>query len=247
MTNIRAPLISVVVIGLNEEKLIGRCMESLARQQCDIPYEVIFVDGGSKDRTVEIVKQFVSKIRVKIIIQNGKGIGEAREEGFRAATASIIASTDSDIILPIDWIKRIYHYLKTHPNCLGVVGPYTVYPGSQIFKYVFVTLIRFFDFIGKIISGFHSFRGMNFGIRKDAWIKTGGFERTISALEDVDLALRVSKFGQICYLSTLIVETTPRRFNKDILSSTIYRILAYYHRVFLRNYKYGEWKQIREN
>jgi glycosyltransferase involved in cell wall biosynthesis len=245
MKKTQNPLISIVVIGLNEEKLVRRCMESIAAQNFSNPYEVIFVDGGSKDRTIEIVKEFSSRMNLKIVIHKGMGIGDSREEGFCTSTASIIVSTDSDVILPLDWLSRIYTYFCTHPDCLGVVGPYTIYPSGPLYKYLFVLLVRFWDSVGRMVSGFQAFRGMNFGVRRDAWMKAGGFVRTISALEDVDLALRVSTFGRIHYLSKLIVLTTPRRFDRNILKSTLYRLMAYYHRVFLRDYKYAEWDQIR--
>lgn len=247
MKNQQPPLISIVVIGLNEEKLVGRCLESIAWQNFQGPFEVIFVDGGSTDRTVEIVKGFFARMNLKIIIHKGLGIGDSREEGFRASGAPIIASTDSDVILPEDWISRIYDHFRTHPGCLGVVGPYAIYPGGSLYKYIFVSFLRFWDFVASIISGFRAFRGLNFAIRRNAWVKAGGFTRTISALEDVDLAIRVSKLGRICYLPKLIILTTPRRFDKDIVKSTIYRLMAYYHRVFLRDNKYGEWKQVRNN
>ncbi|MBI5619871.1 glycosyltransferase [Candidatus Gottesmanbacteria bacterium] len=242
----KKPVISIVLIGLNEEKLVGTCMQSLVNQNIDKPYEVIFVDGGSTDGTVDIVKRYTDRLRLRIIIHKGQGIGDSREEGFRATSAPIIASTDSDVILPEDWIKKIYYHIKSHPQCIGIVGPYTLYPSNRALRYLFLMVIRLADLFGKIISGMYLFRGMNFAIRKEVWGKTGGFEKSISALEDVDLAVKASKFGTICYVWSLIILTSPRRFQRKFFKTLWYRLLVYYHRVFLRDYRYGEWEQIRD-
>lgn len=244
----KIPVISVVVIGLNEEKLIGKCMQSLANQDFHESYEVIFVDGGSTDKTVHIVNSFKTALNLTVVIYKVRAIGDARQKGFELTKASIIASTDSDVVLPATWLSMIYSHFSHHPGCIGVVGPYITYPHNYIFQQLFLLFMKTIDHLCKLLVGFYAFRGLNFAVRRIVWRKAGGYERTISALEDVDLALKVSKFGKICYIPNLVVSTTPRRFGgKILLRSAWYRMMAFYHRVYLRDYtKYKDWEQIRD-
>lgn len=242
------PAISVVVIGLNEEKLIGKCMRSLVTQDFQEPYEVVFLDGGSTDQTVKIVNSYKNKLNLKVFMYKAKAIGDARQKGFELTKADIIASTDSDVILPKTWLHMIYTHFSQHPGCIGVVGPYVIYPSTPLQKQLFLMGLRIVDVFGRLLTGLYAFRGLNFAVRRSAWKRAGGYERTISALEDVDLALKISKFGRICYLPHLVISTTARRFKgKIILQNTWYRLMAFYYRVYVRDYsKYKDWEQIRE-
>lgn len=241
------PEISVVVIGLNEEKLVGKCMQSLANQDFHYPYEVIFVDGGSTDKTLEIVSSYVKKLPLTMCGHTIHTIGDARETGFRMTKADIIASTDADIILPPDWIQTIYDHIEKNSECVGLVGSYTIYTHGALVQSIFLALCRIIDICANKVSGFQAFRGMNFAIRRSIWQKAGGFQRNVSAMEDADLARKSSHFGKICYLPKLTVSTTARRFKKNFILGMIYRALAYYYRIYLQDHtKFTTWEQIRE-
>lgn len=242
------PVISVVVIGLNEEKLVGKCMESLVDQDFRYPYEVIFIDGASTDKTVKIVSTYKKRLHLTVVVHKAIAIGDARQKGFELTTAKIIASTDSDVILPTNWLSTIHRHFSNYPDCMGLVGPYVTYPNNYLIQQIFLSLCMVGDVLTRMVTGFYSFRGLNFAVRRKAWVQAGGFERSISALEDVDLALKVSRFGRICYTPHLYILTTARRFKgKIILWNTWYRLMAFYHRVYLRDYtKYKDWEQIRE-
>ena len=97
-------MISVVVPTYNEEQNIERCLRSLADQT--VPrdsYEIIVVDGNSKDRTRELAEPLADKV----FIQTSKRVGGARNDGAMAASGDIVATTDADCILPQDWVERI--------------------------------------------------------------------------------------------------------------------------------------------
>lgn len=108
------PFVSVIIPTLNEERYIGKCLESIFN--LDYPknrYEIILVDNGSKDRTIEITKKF----NAKIIKRKSLTIGTLRNIGARDARGSILAFIDADCIADRNWIKRAiinfhFHYLK---------------------------------------------------------------------------------------------------------------------------------------
>ncbi len=84
------PKVSIVIPTLNEAKNLPYVLPRLPR----IVSEVVLVDGGSTDRTIEIAKEIRPDIR--IIRQTGKGKGNALTEGFDATTGDIIVTMDAD-------------------------------------------------------------------------------------------------------------------------------------------------------
>ncbi|QDT62891.1 glycosyltransferase family 2 protein [Calycomorphotria hydatis] len=91
--------ISVVIPCCNREDLIGRAIES-ALAQSHLPAEVIVVDDGSSDRSVEVMKCYDTQVR--LIQQENRGAAAARNVGIKEATGDWIAFLDSDDV----WHER---------------------------------------------------------------------------------------------------------------------------------------------
>lgn len=104
------PSISIIIPTLNSEKVIGDCLKSIAGQ--DYPkdkIEIIIVDGGSVDKTLEIINS-ISAFGGNInVLTNKLKTGEAgKAVGLKAAKGEIVAFIDSDNILSTtDWLKRM--------------------------------------------------------------------------------------------------------------------------------------------
>lgn len=111
------PSISIVMPTYNSEPTLVKCLESIARQ--DYPQEkieIIIVDGGSKDRTLEIARTF----GVDKILCNPLRAGEAgKAVGVEAAKNEIILLQDSDNILDRrEWLRQMVEPFED----LGIVG-----------------------------------------------------------------------------------------------------------------------------
>ncbi|ALP91656.1 glycosyltransferase [Clostridium butyricum] len=90
--------LSIIVPVYNVEKYVKKCIESLCNQTLkDI--EIIVIDDGSKDNSINLVKEFKDE-RIKIIIQKNGGLSSARNAGIKVATGEYITFVDSD-----DYIK----------------------------------------------------------------------------------------------------------------------------------------------
>src|SRR5476651_2420897 len=94
--------VSVVIPVYNEGKYLAACLDSLMAQKVKAD-EIIIVDNNSTDDSVEIAKRYP----VKVIHEKTQGITPARNSGFNETKYEIIARTDGDTILPVNWIKRI--------------------------------------------------------------------------------------------------------------------------------------------
>jgi len=89
--------ISVVIPVYNEKKVIGRCLESLGRQTLK-PKEIIVVDDGSSDKTLEVLFKFeIRNLKFEIVRSSHLGAGAARNLGVKRATGDILVFVDADM------------------------------------------------------------------------------------------------------------------------------------------------------
>ena len=108
--------ISVCVATYNSEQTLRVCLDSIFRQTIE-PGEVLVCDGGSRDGTLEILKEYP----VKIIATDVEGVGSARNVLASAASGRIVAWVDSDIAIPVNWLELREKIHKEHPKivCLS--------------------------------------------------------------------------------------------------------------------------------
>jgi glycosyltransferase involved in cell wall biosynthesis len=110
-------MISFIILTYNSQKTIEKCMESVSLQDCK--KEIIVVDGGSADKTIEIAKKY----EAKIIVDKRKLLGAARNAGLEHAKGEHIAFVDSDVILPKNWISIALKKINKNNIIAGVGGP----------------------------------------------------------------------------------------------------------------------------
>ncbi|MFH0823480.1 MAG: glycosyltransferase family 2 protein [Pseudomonadota bacterium] len=127
--------ISVVVTCLNEERNIRDCLESLIRQEYQPDaVEIVISDGGSVDRTREIVNQFAEKDpRVRMVVEPKKGTAAGRNAGVRAARHEHIAFIDADCEAPPQWLALLADAFKEAASAderLAAVGGTNIPPPS---------------------------------------------------------------------------------------------------------------------
>jgi len=201
------PRISVVIPTYNEEKNIRRALFKLNHQT--IPreeYEVIIVDGGSQDRTCEIAEE----MGAKVIMQKRKGIGGARNDGFLAAKADFVATTDADCIVPNQWLELFLEdFQKTQVVAVtGPDGPIEKSWKSNLIYFLFRYYIQ-----GLTLFGYYGTAGPNSAFRKSVFLKIGGY-KSLPYNEDVEISLRIKKLGKIVYDARIFVNLSVRRLEQ---------------------------------
>jgi glycosyltransferase involved in cell wall biosynthesis len=126
--------VSIVITVLNEEKAIKGLLDSLARQTKK-PDEIVFVDGGSADRTIQLIKAWAKKRRgAKILVKKGTTIAQGRNIGIKAAKNKIIAMTDAGCVAHPDWLEKITKPFKD-PS-VGIVAGFYQMTGKTAFQQV---------------------------------------------------------------------------------------------------------------
>ena len=196
--------LTVVIPALNEEKYIEKTLKSVREQT--IKPEIIVVDSGSSDKTVEIAEKYADKILI-----GKKGIAYNRQIGAEAASGDIIVTTDADCVHPVDWLYNLSKYFKDE-NVVCVSGQTL----PMIDEGNFLDFLCYFtsnlilklanDLFGKAL-----FRGSNVAYRKEIFLKAGGYNTRLLAREDSELTRRFSKYGKTVFDMNVKVYTSMRR------------------------------------
>lgn len=106
------PKVSIVVTVYNAEKYICRCIDSILNQTYK-NFEVILVDDGSSDNSLEILKGYALKdIRLKVISQKNSGPSSARNKGILAARGEYLTFIDIDDYIHKDYLSVLYNEIK---------------------------------------------------------------------------------------------------------------------------------------
>lgn len=105
------PEFSIIIPVYNVEQYIKECLDSVFNQSFK-DFEVIVVNDGTKDNSMDIVKNY----DVKIINQKNKGLSSARNHGVQLAKGKYILFLDSDDYLEKDTLKEIHKSLKNNPD-----------------------------------------------------------------------------------------------------------------------------------
>lgn len=185
------PKVSVVVCAYNAERTMDSCLASL--EKLNYPnYEVIVVNDGSKDRTLEIAQRYDY---TRIISQENKGLSVARNVGIAAASGNIVAFTDSDCVADPDWL--IYLVEKFISSDLSAVGGPNLSPPEESLVPSCVavspgkpTHVLLSDEVAEHIAG------CNMAFRREALEEIGGFDPIFHAAgDDVDLCWRLQDQG----------------------------------------------------
>jgi len=201
-------VISVVVPAYNEEENITACLESLNCQTLPrAEYEIIVVDGNSKDRTRELAIPLADLV----FIQESRRVGGARNDGALRARGEILATTDADCVLPPDWLERIRDdFARYHP--VQLYG--TVYPREEGLSYrISLALANTFSRIGYHTGILYYTLGCNTAFDRQAFIRAGMY-RSVDAGDDLEIALRMKRFGKVLFDPKLRVGFSMRRYRQ---------------------------------
>ncbi len=200
----KKPKISVIVPTLQEENYIEAALSRLSKVKPSV--EVIVVDGGSQDKTMEFAKRYTDKV-----YQNRKRrISVGRNYGAQKANGDILVFLDADVTFPLKFTEKVLETFKD-PTVVGAtcnILPLKRQPRATTFFSVYNRIIR-------VCTKFnpHS-RGEFFAVRKRAFQALKGFDESMPCLEDHDLANRLSKLGRFVFISDLTVYESMRRFRK---------------------------------
>lgn len=183
------PYFSVIIPAYNREEMISATLRSVETQTFT-DFEVIVVDDGSTDGTVNAAKRFPF---VRLISQQNAGPGAARNAGVAAATGKYVAFLDSDDLWFPWTLKRYSETIIEHNDPAFVTGTPACFSDSILLKNVQDTSPVCRSFADYLSAGEQwLWHGVSsFVIRRDVLLGVGGFAEGRINAEDAELALRL--------------------------------------------------------
>jgi len=187
------PMVSVIIPAYNEEKNIGRLLESIAAQAGlneEFNCEIIVVDNGSTDKTVDYSRTFGAKV----YIRPDASIADLRNYGASCAFGEFLLFSDADNIFTTSVVRTVIAIFNTEScHAIGPDGLRPVEPVSWMQR-IWYFHTRLFDkpnqsmAVDNLSSGF-------FAVRRDVFDQVDGFNGALSIGEDSDLSLRLRAKG----------------------------------------------------
>ena len=200
-------IVSVVMPVYNEEKYIGKCVDSLLLQDYPVEkMEWIFVDGCSKDKTVEILKKYQEEYPqlIKICNNPNKIVPYAMNIGIEASCGKYIVRLDAHADYARDYISKCIYYLEnTDAENVGGVAQTKAngFMGNAIAKMLSSKFgVGNSHFRTNGASGYVD--TVPFGaFKRDVFTKYGGYDERLVRNQDNEMNFRIRKNGGKIYLS----------------------------------------------
>ena len=210
-TNDNLPLVSIIIPCRNEEKFIGKCLQSILNQ--DYPkemMEVLVVDGMSEDKTREIIKNYIKKVpNIKLLDNLDKITPKAMNIGIKNSKGDIIILVNAHSILDKDFLKYSIRFLNiTKADAVG--GKLNAVSEDKI-------LSKTISFISDSIFGSGGVRYRQrtkegfvndtlpyCAYRREIFKKIGLVDENLIRGNDAEFNLRLLKNGGKIYFSPLI-------------------------------------------
>ncbi|AFY65462.1 glycosyltransferase [Geitlerinema sp. PCC 7407] len=184
------PTVSVIVPAYNAAKTIVETLESL-RAQTFSDFEVIVINDGSTDNTVEIVQAFGDP-RMQVFSYENGGLPVARNRGIERATGEFLSFIDADDLWTPDKLAAQVQALREHPEA-GVAYSWTQFIDEQSrFLFAWKPLYHSGDVYPQLLLENFISSGSNLLARREAIAAAGLFDPTLKSVEDWDYYLRLA-------------------------------------------------------
>ncbi len=198
--------LSVIIPALNEAEILGATLESVIIAPSA---EVIVVDGGSRDSTVEVARQYTSQVFVS---PPSRGLQQA--VGAQHSQGSVLLFLHADTRLPTGY-QYLIHQTLAHANVVFGAFCLAIHPSSRALDIIaFMANLR-----SRCLRVPYGDQAMF--VRREAYFEVGGFKNW-PIMEDVDLARRLNRVGGF-KLARGYVKTSARRWRKENLICTTLR------------------------
>lgn len=186
--------LSVIIACRDAAPTIGEQLTALARQHSGgLRWEVLVCDNGSTDNSREIVESFRPCLPVRVVPAAGRpGPAHARNVGAAQSSADWLAFVDADDVVADNWLPAVVAGLRAHPFLAGRFETERLNDPRMVTTRVGHQrdgLQR-----GAAVQLPHAGAG-NMAIHRDVFLSVGGFDETLTHLEDTDFCWRVQLAG----------------------------------------------------
>ena len=206
-------MLSIIIPTLNEEKYLPTLLDFLKKQTFQ-DYEIIVADAGSKDKSLEIAKNYGCQIT------SGGLPAKGRNEGAKLAQSNLFLFMDADnVYLSEDFLKNLLEGFKKRKLD---VAAFPIYPdGNRFDKFAY----GIYNWWAKFSQNFLPHATNSILVKKEIFEKISGFDEKIKIGEDHDFVRRASKIGKFGFIEIEPILTSVRRFEREGRLKTYLKIL----------------------
>jgi cellulose synthase/poly-beta-1,6-N-acetylglucosamine synthase-like glycosyltransferase len=220
--------VSIIIPTFDGASRIGACLDALKKQTAGRDIEILVVNDGSTDSTVDVVTLY-SEIR--LISQANAGPAAARNRGASEARGALILFTDDDCVPMAGWLEAMIEPFED-PEVVGAKGVYRTHQKRLIARFVQIEYedryrlmagLESIDFIDTYSAAF----------RRDRFLEMTGYDTSfpVACAEDAELSYRMSARGwKMKFVpSAVVYHTHPEtlsRYLKRKYKFTYWRMLA---------------------
>jgi glycosyltransferase involved in cell wall biosynthesis len=185
-----SPLISVMMPSYNTAKYISRAIESLIASTY-INWELIIVDDGSTDNTVDIASAYAAKHNnIKLITSGKVGCAAARNNAVQRSNGDLIARLDSDDWQSADRFAKAVDYFNYNPTCDIINHDMSVVAEDEHGAIISLDMVGMAMNPLLFMMGESSPSHVTTIAKKSVYDSVGGFNETLDAASDVDWSYR---------------------------------------------------------
>ena len=214
-------MISIIIPAFNEEKYLQKLLNCI-RSQTYKDYEIIIADADSKDKTIQIAKEYGCRI-----VRGGlPAVG--RNNGAKAAKGDILLFVDADVQFNNDFLKNAISQLNERK--IDVAGCYIIPLGNNVIDIIYFGIFNLWIFTTQFF--YPNASGGGIFCRKTIHKKVNGFDETIKLSEDMNYVKRCSNYGKFRILNNAKTHISVRRFEREgrlklgakLFLSVVYRL-----------------------
>jgi glycosyltransferase involved in cell wall biosynthesis len=216
------PLFSIIVPIFNRQELLNRCLMSVLQQSFS-DLELIVVDDGSTDRSIEVA-QSIKDNRIKIFRQGNAGVSAARNLGAKNASGKWLIFLDSDDELVENALAGIAGDLKNEDTCYCYSAIFVWPDGTTKIAAPRKLGAMHKHTVGLFLAG-------AFVIDRSLFLRIGGYDQNFFFGENDELGLRIVTFGKVVARDTLLLRAyrvAPSDKNKKYKREKIAKTLEHY-------------------
>jgi len=234
LINKTAPFVSIVVPVRDEGEYVEKCINSLIDQ--DYPahlYEILVVDGISKDHSIEIVQSLSNKYHNIFLLENPHRLTSfGLNIGIRESKGEIIIILGAHSFVPCDFIRKNAEFIKKADGSYCVGGPIKTLGDTHIAKTISLAMSSPFG-VGDAIFRYTEREAyadtVAFGAyKKEVFNKIGLFDEELVRNQDDEFNYRLRKAGGNIFITPQI--------------KSFYFSRANFKKLFIQYFRYGFWK-----
>lgn len=199
--------LSIIIPVYNKSKLINRCLDSIFSQSTHYSYEVILVDDGSTDDSIEFIK---ARTESNIILfeQQNAGPSVARNKGVELSHGKYCAYLDADDYWEDGFIEKTLSFLEEHDDCVAVnvAQRHLTISGEHVAPVCYKDYTQPFvldDFFSFWASYMHVCTG-SVVIKSEIIKQTGGMRTDLRITEDLEFWALVSTYGKWGFIPEIL-------------------------------------------